>query len=119
MWFNVTYAHAETSQKDSLILSAACPLWSSEGCGSQHKPRYVFFFFLFKYSSIYGFLWGPCDSSEIFYKMDLTIFFFTSGKGFFQAEQLWPSEHDRYRRWLRILAIFQQISPHLCDCLKA
>lgn len=49
--------------------------------------------------------------------MDLTIFFFTSGKGSFQAEQVCPPEHDRYRRWLRILAIFE-VSLRLCDCLK-
>lgn len=51
--------------------------------------------------------------------MDLPIFFFTSGKGSFQAEQLWPSEHGGYRRWLRILAVLEQVSLRVCDCLKA
>lgn len=115
----MTYAHAETSQKASLILSAACPLWSSEGCVSQHKPRYVFSFFYLSNHQSLDFFGGVCDGSERFLKMDLTIFFFTSGKGSFLAEQLWPSEHDRYRRWLRILALFEQVSPRLCDCLKA
>lgn len=46
--------------------------------------------------------------------MDLPLFLLlllTSGKGSLQTEQLWPSERDRYSRWLRILAIFEQVFP--------
>lgn len=52
--------------------------------------------------------------------MDLTLFLLlllTSGKG--HTEHLWPSEHDRYSRWLRIFDIFEQVSPRLCYCRKA